>query len=247
LLALSLAAPGIGAEPAPPATSQLAGNAVDPASIQALRKMGAYLQTLQRFQVRTELSSETVLEDGQKLQQNASAEVQVQRPNKLRARMWSARAERELIYQDRSATLYTPALKYYATAEVADTIGGMIDQLEARYGVQVPLSDLFLWGTDAAPLDRIESAMNAGQDLIGPDLCDHYAFRQGKVDWQIWIRTGESPLPRKLVITNRTDEARPQSVSYLAWNLKPGFKDTIFKFTPPRDAQAIGIRPLNTK
>ena len=53
LLALSLAAPGIGAEPAPPATSQLAGNAVDPASIQALRKMGAYLQTLQRFQVRT--------------------------------------------------------------------------------------------------------------------------------------------------------------------------------------------------
>jgi hypothetical protein len=188
-----------------------------------------------------------VLEDGQKLQQSSSAEIQVQRPNKLRAVMRSARAERELIFRDKTVTLFTPALKYYATAETASNIGGMIDQLEARYGVQIPLSDLFLWGTDAAPLDNIESAMNAGQDFIGKDLCDHYAFRQGKVDWQIWITTGEAPLPRKLVITSRTDEARPQSVSYIAWNLKPTFTDAIFKFTPPKGAQAIGIHPLNTK
>jgi hypothetical protein len=247
LLALSLAAPGIYAEPAPAATSQAAVNAVDPAAIQALKKMGAHLQTLQRFQIRTELSSETVLEDGQKLQQSSSAEIQVQRPNKLRAVMRSARAERELIYDGKTVTLYTPALKYYATTALAGNIGGMVDQLEARYGVQIPLSDLFLWGTDAAPLDKIESAMNAGQDFIGKDLCDHYAFRQGKVDWQIWITTGDAPLPRKLVITSRADEARPQSVSYMAWTLKPTFTDAIFKFTPPKGAQAIGIRPLNTK
>ena len=171
----------------------------------------------------------------------------MQRPNSLRALMWSARAERELIYDGKTATLYTPALKYYATTEVPATIGGMIDQLEVKYGVQVPLQDLFLWGTDAAPLDKIDSAMNAGQDFIGKDLCDHYAFRQGTIDWQIWITTGEAPLPRKLVITNRADEARPQSVSYMAWNLKPTFKDTIFKFTPPSDARAIGIRPLNSQ
>ena len=46
--------------------------------------------------------------------------------------------------------------------------------------MEVPLSDLFLWGTPAAPLDKIESAMNAGQDFIDEDLCDHYAFRQAK-------------------------------------------------------------------
>ncbi|SBT03609.1 putative periplasmic protein [Candidatus Accumulibacter aalborgensis] len=247
LLALSLAAPGLYAEPAPASTAQPVVNVVDPGSIQALKKMGAYLQTLHRFQARTELSSETVLEDGQKLQQSSSAEIQVQRPNSLRALMWSARAERELIYDGKTATLYTPALKYYATTEVPATIGGMIDQLEVKYGVQVPLQDLFLWGTDAAPLDKIDSAMNAGQDFIGKDLCDHYAFRQGTIDWQIWITTGEAPLPRKLVITNRADEARPQSVSYMAWNLKPTFKDTIFKFTPPSDARAIGIRPLNSQ
>ena len=67
-------------------------------------------------------------------------------------------------------------------------------------------------------------------------LCDHYAFRQGQIDWQIWITTGSKPLPRKIVITNRADEARPQSVSLIDWNLKPTFKDAVFKFTPPKGA-----------
>jgi hypothetical protein len=208
--------------------------------------MGAYLQTLRRFQVKTEISRETVLADGQKLQHSASAEIDVQRPNKLRALTWSARAERELIYDGKTVTLYTPALKYYSSTETADTIRGMQEQLEEKFGVDFPMADLFIWGTAAAPLDKIESAMNAGQDIIGQELCDHYAFRQGTIDWQIWISTGDRPLPRKLVITNRDDEARPQSVSLMNWNLKPTFKDSVFKFTPPKDAKRISMRPLNT-
>jgi hypothetical protein len=53
------------------------------------------------------------------------------------------------------------------------------------------------------------------------------------VDWQIWISAGAKPLPRKLVITHRGDEARPQSVSLIAWNLKPDFNDAVFRFVPP--------------
>lgn len=232
---------------APAGTTQATANAVDTASVQALKNMGTYLQTLQRYQVKDWHSSEVVLEDGQKLQQHSMADIQVQRPNKLRALMVTATEKRELIYDGKTTTLYTPALKYYSNAESADTIGGMIKQLEAKYGIEVPLTDLFLWGTDDAPVDTIESAMNAGQEFIGKQLCDHYAFRQGKVDWQIWIAVGDKPLPHKIVITNRNDEARPQSESLLNWNLKPEFKATIFKFTPPKDAKAIAIRPLNTK
>ena len=109
------------------------------------------------------------------------------------------------------------------------------------------MSDLFLWGTPAAPLDKIESAMNAGQDFVGDDLCDHYAFRQANADWQIWITTGSKPLPRKIVITSHVDDARPQSVSLLEWNVKPGFKDSVFKFTPPKGTSKIEIVPVKAK
>ena len=247
VLAVALAAPGAVAQTPPAATAAPAANLVDPASIQALKDMGAFLQTLKRFEVSTELTGERVLADGQKLQHTATADMDVERPNKIRAVMRSARSQRDLIYDGKTVTLYTPAQKYYSTVEFSDPIGKLVDRLEQRYGVELPLSDLFLWGTPLAPLDKIESAMNAGQDFIGDDLCDHYAFRQGKADWQIWITTGSKPLPRKLVITSRTDEARPQSVHMIDWNLKPTFKDTVFKFTPPKGATKIEIVPVKAK
>ena len=247
LLAISLAAPGSHAQTAPAGTAPPAVNAVDPGSIQALKDMGAHLQTLKRFQVSIELTGERVLADGQKLQHTATADLDVDRPNKLRARMSSARSERELIYDGKTVTLFTPALKYYSRLELDDTLGGLVNRLQERFGMEVPLSDLFLWGTPAAPVDNIEAAMNAGQDFIGDDLCDHYAFRQGQFDWQIWITTGSKPLPRKLVITNRADEARPQSISLIDWNLKPTFKDSVFAFTPPKGASAVQIVPVKTK
>ncbi len=247
LLAVSLAAPGLHAQTAPAGTAQPAANAVDPGAIQALKSMGAHLQTLQRFGVSTEVTGERVLADGQKLQHTATADLDVERPNKVRVLMTSARSERELFFDGKTVTLWTPAQKYYSTVQFAGTLGELINRLEERYGVEIPLEDLFLWGTPAAPLDKIESAMNAGQDFIDKDLCDHYAFRQGKIDWQIWITTGAKPLPRKIVITNRGDEARPQSVSLLDWDLKPTFKDSIFKFTPPKGATAVELVPRKTK
>ena len=247
LLALSLGAPAIYAQPAPAGTARPVASAVDPASIQALKDMGAHLQSLSRFEVATALTGERVLADGQKLQHTATADMDVERPNRLRAVMRSARAERELFYDGKTVTLYTPAQKYYSTVEFTGTLGELVKRLEERYGVEVPLSDLFVWGTPAAPLDKIESGMNAGQDFIGEDLCDHYAFRQGNVDWQVWITVGSKPLPRKIVITNRADEARPQSVSLLDWNLKPTFKESVFRFTPAKGATRVEIVPLKTK
>ena len=247
LLAMALAAPSAFAQTAPAGTAAPAANAVDPASIQALKDMGAFLQSLKRFHVATEVTGERVLADGQKLQHTATAEDGCGAPEQDTRQMQSARSERQIIYDGKTVTLYTPAQKYYSTVEFTETIGGLIDKLEERFGVEMPLSDLFLFGTPAAPLDKIESAMNAGQDFIDDDLCDHYAFRQGKVDWQIWIATGGKPLPRKVVIINRADEARPQSVSLIDWNLKPTFKDSVFKFTPPKGATKIEIVPRKTK
>lgn len=201
--------------------------------------MGDYLQTLKRFAVSTDATGERVLRDGQKLQHTARAELQVVRPGMLRARISSARSDRYLIFDGRTVTLYAPEQKYYSIVDFSGTIGELIDRLEEKYGVELPMTDLFRWGTPAASLDNFESAMYAGQARIGKDLCDHYAFRQGKIDWQIWITAGEHPLPRKVAITNRGDEARPQSVSLFSWNLKSTFDDASFRFTPPSGAKRI--------
>lgn len=248
-LALSLTAPAVTYSQTAPAASasQPAANPVDPASIQALKDMGAHLQSLNRFKVSNSLTGERVLTDGQKLQHSASATIEAERPNKLRVRMSSARSQRELIHDGKTVTIFFPAQKYYSSVELSVTNGELVNKLEERFGIEIPMADLFRWGTPAAPVDKIESAMNAGQDIIGNDLCDHYAFRQGNFDWQIWITAGAKPLPRKLVISNLGDDARPQSVSLMEWNLKPSFNEATFRFTPPKGATKIEVVPVRTK
>ncbi|HMO45994.1 MAG TPA: DUF2092 domain-containing protein [Rubrivivax sp.] len=252
-LALCVLALAAGAPPlalAQTAASAPAGtpSAVDPAAVQALKDMGAYLQTLKRFEVETELTGERVLEDGQKVQHSASAKLEVERPNRLRARLDTPRTQRTLYYDGKQATLFTPAQNVYASVPFNGTLAELADALQGKYGIELPLADMFVWGTRAAPTEGIESAMIVGQDIVDGEVCNQYAFRQGKIDWQIWIsaRPGR-PLPRKLVITNRADEARPQSVSLIEWDLTPDFKASSFSFRAPKGAQAIEMVPRKTK
>jgi len=241
--------PAAAPAPAPAQTSpaQPDANAVDPAAIKALQDMGASLRTLKQFEVGISLTGERVLQDGQKLQHTATANLDVVQPNKIRAQMRSARSQRDLIYDGKTVTLYQPEQKYYSQAQFNENLAALVDKLRDRYGVEVPSADLFLWGTPAAPVDNMTSAMNAGQDIIAGDLCNHYAFRQGQFDWQIWISAGARPLPRKLVITNRTDEARPQSITLYKWNLNPKFSNATFAFTPPPGATSAEFVPLKSR
>ena len=162
LAALLMAAPVVLAQTAAQGSPPPAASGVDPASIQALKDMGSHLQSLTRFRTSTTLTGERVLADGQKLQHIAYATLDVERPNKLHARMWSARSERELFYDGKTFTIFVPAQKYYSSVEFSGTNAELVDALEQRFGVEIPLSDLFKWGTPEAPVDKIESAMNAG-------------------------------------------------------------------------------------
>jgi hypothetical protein len=70
---------------------------------------------------------------------------------------------------------------------------------------------------------------------------DHFVLREGDIDWQIWIQKGEQPLPRKLVITDRSDPAAPTYSAVLDWNLSPTFAADDFAFKPGKDAKSVRL------
>jgi hypothetical protein len=49
-----------------------------------------------------------------------------------------------------------------------------------------------------------------GSGVIGGKECDHFAFRNEEVDWQIWIAQGDQPYPCRYVITSKTIDQAPQ-------------------------------------
>lgn len=219
--------------------------AVEPGALAALNQMASYLRTLKAFQVRAATTTEEVLDDGQKVQFAAVTDLLARMPDRLRAAVTSDRKERMYLYNGKTFTLFAPRVGYYATVPAPPTLGDLIDRLDEKYGIEVPLVDLFRWGGPRSSVADIKAATDIGPSEVEGTTCEHYAFRQPGLDWQIWIQQGDYPLPRKLVITTLTDEARPQFTSVYTWNLAPSFNDAAFMFDPPSDAQRIVFAEVN--
>lgn len=221
------------------ASAQAADPAIDPGAMEALQKMGTYLRSLGAFRVVTSTTRETVLEDGQKVQYEGNIDALVRFPNGLRIHVNNDRHERLYLFDGKQFTLWGQRLNYYATADAPVTVGLLPDWLEENYGLSLPLTDLFLWGTEEASTAGITGATSLGSSVVGGTTCAHYAFRQDDIDWQVWIQKGDYPLPRKLVITTKTDESRPQYTASYSWDLAPSFNDAAFTFDPPEGALRV--------
>jgi hypothetical protein len=213
--------------------------AIDAEAMAALKKMGGYLRTLKAFQVEAVTSTEDVLEDGEKVQYGGVTTAVARIPDRLRVTVDSDRKSRLYVYDGKEFTMFARRVNYYATVPAPPTIAQLADMLDEKYGLEMPLEDLFRWGGPHSKDDAIKSAMFVGPSEIGGVTCGHYAFRQEGLDWQVWIQLGDYPLPRKLVLTTLTDEARPQYVATYTWNLAPSYNDEAFKFTPPSGAGRV--------
>jgi len=236
VLALAALAASAGAQPSP-AT-------VDPAAVKALNAMAAYLRNLKAFQVESATTTDEVLDDGQLIQHTAKIDSVVRMPDKLLADAAGDRNERRFIYDGKTFTMFAPRIGYYATVPAPPTLGELDDALSDKYGIELPLVDLFRFGAPNWKGAEIKVAMDVGPSEVGGATCEHYAYRQDDVDWQVWIQKGDHPLPRKLVITTTTEAARPQFTATYTWNLAPSFNDESFTFVPPSGATKIVMTPL---
>jgi len=76
------------------------------------------------------------------------------------------------------------------------------------------------------------------------DSADDTAYKEAALNA---LNSALFALPRKIVITSRADEARPQSVHLIDWNLKPAFGETTFRFTPLKGASKVEIVPRKAR
>ena len=213
--------------------------AVDPAAIKALAGMSTYLRSLKTFSVEAATATDSVLDDGQLSTNTAKTVIVVQMPGKLFAETSSDSSSRAYMYDGKTFTLYARRAGYYATVPAPATLRELADALSDKYDIELPLTDLFLWGAPGWGTGEMTAAVDLGPSEVGGTTCQHYAFRQPGVDWQIWIQKGDFPLPRRLVITTTDDEAKPRHMVTYSWNLAPSVNDAAFTFTAPKGTNKI--------
>ncbi len=222
-------------------TARIEEGTIDPTAMQALDRMGAYLRDLESFSLQADDTRDLVLESGQKIQLTKRVDLQVRKPDGLRADVTTDRKAREIYYDGKTFTLLVPETRFYASVSAPPTIGELLTQLQAKYDIEFPLVDLFHWGANEEAAAAIQAAMIVGTSLIDGQLTDHFAFRQADIDWQIWIRQGDAPLPLRYVIVTKDLPGEPQFMANLSWDTGVEAEDGVFTFTPSEDDHPIEI------
>ena len=219
----------------------------DPAAIAALERMGAHLRTLTTFGVAGDITSEEVLETGQSISYPGAIDMVVRRPDRLRANLDSSRKRRQYFYDGHTLTVYAPRQGFYTSVDAPPTIQGMLDVASERLNLVLPLSDMFELGVNPALTSRITSGFLVGIEAVDDQTCEHYAFRQPGIDWEIWIAEGDAPLPCMYRITSLEDPSRPDYIVRLTWTLAPVITDDTFTFVAPEGADRIPAAMARTQ
>ena len=220
------------------AKAEVSAQVISPDAQAVLDKMTAYMRTLKSYSIDSHSTRDEVVAFGYKVQHNEHSTVTVQLPNKLRAELSGDLRDRTVVYDGSKIAIYSPDDDVYARSSAPDSVNKLINNL-LDAGVEMPMVDVLYQTGDGTLTEEVRGGILVGDSEIDGAECDHLAFRQASIDWQLWVEKGAKPVPRKLVITTRYAVGDPQYQAVLRWNLQPKIDASTFAFTPPKDAKEI--------
>ena len=85
---------------------------VMPDALNALERMGEHLKTVKQFTLSAAVTSEDVLDDGEKVMIGGDITYHVKSPDRLSLDVATDKRERHYFYNGKTVTVYAPALKF---------------------------------------------------------------------------------------------------------------------------------------
>jgi hypothetical protein len=220
---------------------------LDPRAASILRSMGDYLASAEELSFSAEVAYDAVSPDGRKLQYSGTARVALRRPNRLHVEYDGDEDRRTVVIDGQTFTFYDRENNLYARTDVPSPIDAAIDHAFELYGFSVPIADLVYTDPYQTLMENVQSGSVIGRHTVDGVICDHLAFSQETIDWQIWIEDGPRPVPRKLVITYKSEPGSPQYAARLSgWDFAPRLSDRYFEFSPRPGAAEMEFIDVET-
>ena len=205
-------------------------SAVIPAEVMGhMKAMGRALRDAESYRFTAEGDMDEALESGQLVRINRLSRMAVKRPDRLHLDIDGDDANWEMWYDGKQLTVLDRDDGEAAVVKAPATLDELVDTVIDEYGLTIPLSDLLYSDVKGTLLAHVQEARYLGIHAVGEHACHHLWFRQDVINWQLWIDSGEIPVPRKLVITYKTEPGMPQYVSRMSdWDLTPEFAEDTF-------------------
>lgn len=213
-------------------------------AVKILKAMSDYIAGQKTLSVTFDSDVEVITSNLQKIQFANSGQMQLSRPDKLRATRTGGYTDVEIVFDGKTLTINNKDANGFAQIETPGSTDQLIDLLRDTYGVTAPGADFLLSRPfDVMIADVVEGAY-IGKGVIDGVECDHLAFRNLDTDWQIWIEAGARPIPRKYVITSKAVAGAPQyTLRIKEW--RTDVPADAFAFKPAQGAKKVALGDLN--
>lgn len=219
---------------------------IDPDAVEILRSMTKYVGGLQAFSVNAEVDVEAVDLQGQKLQLSSSGDLLLVRPGKFYSRRHAPTGLFEFFIDGKTITLLSREKGVYFQLASPGTFEQAVDSFRAETGFEVSGADLLYADSYPVLMTDVRSGSYIGTSWVNGIECHQVAFRTDKVDWQLWVQTGDKPLPMKYIITTKWLTGAPAfSVRLRDWNTQPTIAAGQFDFKAPAGAKRLETLQLN--
>lgn len=229
------------APPPPPAVQQYA--------LDRLKQMSENIAAAKAFSYHGTSYTEMPAPTGQFLTLAVVSEVALQRPDKLHLNVWGDVPAFEVYFDGGKISTFDPQKNSYSVSGKSfATLDEMLDFVTSDPAVNFPSADFMYSNPYAVMTKNLTHAIVVGDSMVNDVPCEHFAYMEPAINWEIWIEKGKNALPLRMAMTYKQAQNFPRfMIEYKNWNLSPKFKANTFVFKAPADAKQIEFGPLQNQ
>lgn len=210
-----------------------------------VKTMSDYMASQNDLSGEFDVMLDVITPELEKIQFAASGSLLLARPDKIRLIRKGGYSEVELLSDGKTMTISSMAGGSYAQVASPGTMDQIVDVLRSNYGIDMPGADLLLTRSYDELMAGVVEAKHIGVGVINGVECEHLTFRNADTDWQLWVRSGDRPLPCKYVISSKTVAASPDyTVQFRNWSSGKAAAATAFNFAPAKGATRVEFNQL---
>jgi hypothetical protein len=216
---------------------------MDTQSGDALQRMSDKLAAADQLSFSAKRKLDSRVLDNPKVIGDATVELQVDRPDRLKTVTRGNGDERHLYIGSGGSTIYSRNSKHYARFPGHATIDKSADAASSQLGIHLPMQDFVAANPYRGFTEGSDTISHAGVASVGGQSCDHLNGTRDDLSWDLWISKTTS-LPVRYAITVKEISGKDHLVlDFRNWNLAPSLAAGSFDFTPPSGAEEIQFLP----
>lgn len=221
---------------------------IDPRAAEILQNMSYFLGSKDEYTFKAEVMFDQLINQNRKIQYSAEEKVFLKKKGNMTIEYVSDLGGYKLWFEDGKTTILELPTNQFSITTLPATIDQALNTLKSKYNFTPALSDFLYINTFRVLTQNVISGNYFGTSRVFGVRCDHLAFIQEDIDWQIWIEMGKRKIPRKLVITYKNLPGQPQFIAILRdWVIDKPITNFAFKPDIPDINQRTDITEILSK